>query len=44
MATSFEVEAMIQGYHEYKDIWETEVADKLKCQRDLDNRNAVHII
>ena len=33
MATSFEVETMIRGYQEYKDIWEAEVADKLQYQR-----------
>ena len=37
MATSLEVEAKIRGYHEYKDIWEAEITDKLKCQREMDN-------
>ena len=35
MATSFEFEAMIWGYQEYKDVWEAEVADKLQYQREL---------
>ena len=37
MATSFEVEAVIRVYHEYKDIWEAEVSDKLQCQREMGN-------
>jgi hypothetical protein len=34
MTTSFKVEAVIRGYHEYKDIWVVEVADKIQCQKE----------
>ena len=42
MATSFKVEAMIQGYHEYKDIWEAEVGNKLQYQRKTGNPYEVY--
>ena len=36
-SNSFEVEAMIRGYHKYKDICEGEVGDNLQCQRQTCN-------
>ena len=32
MACKFEVEAVIRGYHLYKEIWDAEVGEKLECQ------------
>ena len=34
MASSFEVEAMVRGYHEYKEMWEAEVGEQLEWQRE----------
>ena len=31
---------MIRGYHEYKDIWEATVGDKVQCQRKMGNPTA----
>ena len=28
---------MVQGYHQHKDIWEAEVGEQLKCQRETGN-------
>ena len=36
-ANQFEVEAMVHGYHKYKDIWEATLGENLECQRE--NRN-----
>ena len=35
---SFSVEAMVRGYHFYKDIWATVVGEELPCQREDGNR------
>ena len=37
MASYFEVEAMVQGYYQYKEIWEGEVGEQLECQRETGN-------
>ena len=37
MARFFEVEAMVQGYHKYKDIWEAEFGKQLPCQQETGN-------
>ena len=37
MACSFEVEAMVRGYHQYKEISDAEVGKKLECQRETGN-------
>ena len=37
-AASFSVEAMVRGYHVYKDIWATVVGEELPCQREDGNR------
>ncbi len=34
---SFSVEAMVRGYHAYKDIWTTVVGEELPCQRERAN-------
>ncbi len=31
---SFSVEAMVRGYHAYKDIWTAVVGEELPCQRE----------
>ncbi len=33
----FEVEAMVRGYYQYKEIWDAKVGEELECQR-------IHII
>ena len=33
----FTVQAMVRGYHTYKDIWEASVGEELACQRETDN-------
>ena len=46
MASYFEVEAMVRGYHQYKEIWEAEVGKQLKCQREASNPHnifAIHV-
>ena len=35
---SFSVEAMVRGYHVYKDIWAAVHGEELPCQRELGNR------
>ncbi len=34
---SFSVEAMVRGYHAYKDIWTAVVGEDLLCQRERAN-------
>ena len=29
----FSMEAMVHGYHVYKDVWETAVGEELRCRR-----------
>jgi hypothetical protein len=33
---TFEVEAMVRGYHVYQDIWDAIVHEELACARELD--------
>ena len=35
---SFSVEAMVSGYHAYKDIWTAVHGEELPCQREDGNR------
>ena len=35
MASYFEVEAMVRGYHQYKEIWEAEVGEQLATAHSL---------
>ena len=37
MADFFEVDAMVRGYHQYREIWEAEVGEQLECQRENSN-------
>ena len=37
MARFFGVEAMVRGYHKYKDIWEAEFGEQLPRQRETGN-------
>ena len=39
MAASFTVEAMVRGYHTYKDIWAASLGEELPCQREPSNRS-----
>jgi len=33
----FTVEAVICGYHEYKDVWDVPVGELLQCEREVGN-------
>ena len=33
-SSCFTVEAMVRGYHVYKDIWEAELDEELPCQKE----------
>ena len=35
---SFSVEAVVRGYHEYKDNWVAVVGEELSCRREPTNR------
>ena len=35
---SFSVEAIVRGYHTYKDIWAAVVGEELPCQREVGNQ------
>ena len=35
---SFSVEAMVRGYHTYKDICAAVLGEELPCQREVGNR------
>ena len=39
MEFSFSVDAMIRGYHVYRDIWDAAVGEELKCKREIGNQN-----
>ena len=46
MASYFQVGAKVhvQGYHQYKEIWETEVGKQLKCQREASNPHDISLL
>ena len=44
MATYFEVEAMIRGYHQYKEIWNAVLGEQLQCQRETDNSHDIFAV
>ena len=33
----FSMEAMVGGYHVYKDMWDTAAGEQLHCKRELGN-------
>ena len=35
---TFDVEAMVRGYHAYQDSWDTLIGEELGCAREPDNR------
>ena len=35
---SFSVEAVVRGYHAYKDIWAAVYGEELPCEREAGNR------
>ena len=41
---TFEVEAMVRGYHQYKDIWEAEFGERLECQREIGNPHDIFAV
>ena len=46
MKTYFTVDAMIRGYHVYKEVWDSEVGEMLSCEAERNNihdRNAIAI-
>ena len=40
----FEVEAMVRGYHKYKDIWEATLGENLECQRENGNIHDIYAV
>ena len=44
MAYYFEVEAMVRGYHQSKEIWDAEVGEKLECQRETGNTHDIFAV
>ena len=44
MDTYFSFEAMIRGYHVYKDVWDSEIGERLSCQVERDNRHNIHAV
>ena len=40
----FSFEAMIRGYHIYKDIWDSEIGERLSCQVERNNRHDTHAV
>ena len=35
---SFEIEAMVRGYHIYKDVWSAVIEEEFPCKREEGNR------
>ena len=35
MECVFSVEAMVRGYHQYKDVWDAPVGEILQCEREV---------
>ena len=40
----FEVEAMVRGYHQYKEIWNASIGEGLECQRETGNPHDVFAV
>ena len=40
----FEVEAMVRGYHQYKEIWNASIGEGLECQRETGNLHDVFAV
>ena len=40
---SFEIEAMVRGYHIYKDVWSAVIDEEFPCKREDGNRFAVSV-
>ena len=43
-ANQFEVEAMLRGYHKYKDIWEATLGENLECQIKNGNIHDIYTV
>ena len=43
-ASGFEIEAMVRGYHKYKDIWDATVGEQLQCQRENGNIHDIYAV
>lgn len=44
MADFFEVDAMVRGYHQYREIWEAEVGEQLECRRENSNPHDIFAV
>ena len=44
MDTYFSFEAMIRGYYIYKDVWDSEIGERLSCQVERNNRHNTHAV
>ena len=40
----FEIQAITQGYHQYKVIWDTKFGEKLECQRETGNPHYIFAV
>ena len=43
MACYFKVEAIVRGYHQYKEIWDAHVGEELECQRENGNPHDIFV-
>ena len=34
---TFSISSVVRGYHAYKDIWQPDVGEELRCQREVGN-------
>lgn len=44
MSSSFEVEAMVRGYHIYNDIWDASLGEHLQCGRETGNPQDIYAV
>ncbi len=44
MSSSFEVEAMVRGFHVYKDIWNASLGEYLQCIREFGNPQDIYAV
>ena len=44
MSNSFKVEAMVRGYHRYKEIWDAALGEQLQSERETDNHHDIFAV
>jgi len=40
----FSVEAMVHGYYEYKNAWDTSISEMLRCEREVGNIHNTFVV